>query len=92
MWDLQQNTSPVARVVLTATGTTMIQILQDGKRLLDNFVRTLALDIDNKTNTARIVLKVRIIEPLFMRNARSCHKVTPFRLGSGCDLRSAPTA
>jgi hypothetical protein len=38
VWDLQQDTSPIAGIVLTTAGATVVQILQHGKSLLHDLV------------------------------------------------------
>ena len=65
---LEQDTGTVAGVFLTATRTAVIQILQDRQRLLNDLMGLIALNIYDEPDTTRIVLKSRIIKPLFGRN------------------------
>jgi hypothetical protein len=71
--DLQQDTSPVTRIVLTPARTAVIEILQHRQRLLHDFMRLLTLDVHDKADTTGIVLKARVVEALFGGIARYCH-------------------
>ena len=42
----------------------MIQVEQDLQPLSDQFVRFVSLHVDDESNAARVVFKVRIVEPL----------------------------
>ena len=65
MRDLHENAGAVAAVFLTTTSAAMIEILQDHERLLNDFVRLLAFDIDDKADATRVVLETRIVKALF---------------------------
>ena len=71
--DLQQDTGAIASIVFTATGTTMVQILQHRESLLHDLVRFLTLNVHDKADTTGIVLKAGIVEALFRGIARYCH-------------------
>ena len=47
----------------------MIEILQHGERLLDDFMGLDALDIDNESDAASIVLETRIVQSLLLRQS-----------------------
>jgi hypothetical protein len=73
MRHLHQDAGAIARILLTPTGTAMVQVLQDRKRLLDDLVRLLPLDVDDEADAARIMFESRVIEALFDGDTRSCH-------------------
>lgn len=64
MRDLHQDSGAVARVRLAATGAAMIQVYEHLNALLDNIVGLRALDVHDKADTARVMLKTRIIKAL----------------------------
>src|SRR5579885_992397 len=57
---LHQNAGAVAGARIGADGAAMLQIEQDGDRVLDDLVRLAALDIGNKTDAAGIFFLRRI--------------------------------
>ena len=69
MRHLEQNARAVARVRLTSARAAMIEVHQNRQRLLDDFVRALALHLADKADAARVVLKLWIVESLFFRRA-----------------------
>src|SRR2546426_1984231 len=71
--DLEQDTSPIARILLAATRAAVIQIFQDGQRLLDDLAGFIALDIDHEADAARVVLEFGIIKSLFRREPGFFH-------------------
>ena len=70
---LEQNTSTVPCVDLTTASAPVIQVNQHGERLLDDIVGSFTLHLTNETNTARIMLKLRIVKPLFLGKAGIIH-------------------
>ncbi len=53
------------------------QTCQDGQRVSYDIVGGFALDINDKTNSARIMLELRIVQALSLRNPISTH-ITAF--------------
>ena len=51
----------------------MLQIPEHFERLFDDFSRTPPFDIHDKTDPARIVLKLRVVESLLLGNQRLFH-------------------
>ena len=76
MGNLHENAGAVAAVFLATASAAMIEILQDHERLLDDFVRLFALDIDDKADAAGIVFETRIVKALFGRQTRLSHRFT----------------
>mgnify|MGYP003334066656 CR=1 FL=1 len=64
MRNLQKNTCAVTGARITALRTAMGQILQNLQALLHNLVGFLALDIDDKADSAGILFLFRVIEAL----------------------------
>ena len=77
---LNQDTGTISSIWLTAAGTAMIQINQYLKCLPDYLVGFLPLYIDNKTDAARVMLELRIVEALF------CWWSVVFHSGNLCDF------
>ena len=69
MGHLQKDAGAVARVGFAATSTPMVEIAQNLQCLLDDVVRFAALDVDQKTYPARVMLKLRVVKTLFARGA-----------------------
>ena len=67
---LNEDARAVARVVLMPDRAAMIQVDQDLLTVRDELMGFFALDVDDKANAARIVLKLRVVESLFHRRAR----------------------
>ena len=61
---LHQYPGPVAGVFLTPARSAMVEVLEDGQGLLDELVGCVALDVDNKADTAGVVLKRRVVQAL----------------------------
>ncbi len=59
---LNQDAGAVTGVGLAAAGAAVQQVEQDLQALLDDAVRTPALDIDHEADTARVVFVARIVE------------------------------
>jgi len=62
---LQQDPGAVAGIGFTTTGSAVIKIEQDPQRLLDNGVGLATLDVDHETDSAGVMLKLRIVKTLF---------------------------
>jgi hypothetical protein len=54
----------------------MGQMLEHLKAVLHDTARSLALDVDDEPDPARIFLKLGIVETLFRRKSRDIHDVT----------------
>ena len=61
--DLDQDAGAVAGDRIGADGTAVLQVLQDGERVLDQLVRFLAFEVGDEPDAAGIVLAARIEEP-----------------------------
>ena len=70
---LNENARPITSVGFAATGATMVEIEKDLESLLDNGVRFAALNIDDETDTARLMLELRIVQTFFGRRPRAAH-------------------
>ena len=68
MGNLDLNTRAITCIGLAATGTAVLHILQDRQCIGNNFMTLVALDIGNKSYSARIVLKFWAIQSLV-----ACH-------------------
>ena len=73
---LHQDAGAVAGILLAAASAAVIEIFQYRERLLDDFVRFFAFDINDETDAAGIMLEARIVETLFFRPTRLIHRVT----------------
>ncbi len=63
MRNLEQDTCTVARVLLQARTTTVFKIHQNRKRIVQNLVTLLTVQICERANAARVVFKLRTIQP-----------------------------
>jgi len=70
---LNENARPITSVGFAATGATMVEIEKDLESLLDNGVRFAALNIDDETDTARLMLELRIVQTFFGRRPGAAH-------------------
>jgi repressor of nif and glnA expression len=61
VWHLEQKTCPVTGVFFTATRTTVVEILEDGEGLLDEFVRWVSFDVDDEPDATGIMLECGVI-------------------------------
>ena len=59
--NLQQHAGAVAGILLATAGPAVIQILENGQRLLDDLAGFFALDIDDEADAAGIVFESGII-------------------------------
>jgi hypothetical protein len=64
---LDQNARAVPGIGLAPAGAAVVQVVQHLQGLLDNRMGLAAFDIDHKAHPAGLVLKLRIIKPLFAR-------------------------
>ena len=71
--DLQENPRSVPGIHLASTGPAVIQVHQHGQGLLNNLVGSFTLHLANKSYAARIVLKLRVIQPLFLGKSGIIH-------------------
>ena len=65
VWYLNQNACTITGVWLASRSAAMIHIFQRGQGLAHDGMRTAALHVGNKTGATSVVLKSRIIQPLF---------------------------
>ena len=68
---LDQHAGAIAGVGFRTAGAAMIEILQDLQRLLQDPMRPAALDVDDETDAAGIVLEARVVESLRTRRANT---------------------
>src|SRR5204863_5044470 len=61
---LNEDAGPIAGIGLATAGAAMVQIRENLQSLLDDRVRLRPFDVDNKTDAARFVLELRVIEAL----------------------------
>jgi hypothetical protein len=66
MRDLHEDTSAVPRVLLAATSTAMLEVLQNVQRLGNDGMRLTAFYIDDETDTACIVFVRWVIQTALM--------------------------
>jgi hypothetical protein len=64
---LKEDTGPISGFVISANGTPMEQILQDLYGIFDDLMTLRAIDVDYKTDSACIMLKLGIIKALWER-------------------------
>ena len=75
---LEQDAGAVARAFFAAAGAAVVQIDENGQTLLDDVVRTPALDVHDEADAAGVVLEAGIVEPLPRRYSDVCHtRCTP---------------
>ena len=67
MGHLQQHSRTVAGVGFAAARTAMIEVGQHLERLLQNLVRSTALDVDHEAHAARVVFEPGVVETLLGR-------------------------
>ena len=65
--DLNQNAGAVAGFRVASARAAMRQVDEDLNAFGDDFVRWLAVDVDNKANTAGVFLVARIVQSLLDR-------------------------
>ena len=82
---LDQDAGAVAGIGLGAAGAAVVEVLQDLQRLLEDPVRSPALDVDDEPDAAGIVLEARVVESL--RPGRACTPVRSVR-ATGRRLRT----
>ena len=78
--NLGENTNAVADFPRRVLACTMLQLLHDCERVVQGAVIFVAVDIDNGTDAAGVVLKIWIIEHLFSL----CHKFSSLCIGNNC--------
>ena len=59
----------------------MLEIPEYFEGLVDDFSRTPPFDIDDKTHSTRVVLKLRVVESLLLGNQRLFHALNLFDNG-----------
>ncbi len=64
---LEQNPRAIPGVRLAPAGPAMVQVQQNLQRVLNNPVRFLSLDMNQKPDAARVMLELRVVKPLFRR-------------------------
>jgi hypothetical protein len=64
MRDLQQDPRAIPSLWIAATSSPMTQVQQNFQSLSNDLVRSSPIDVGNKTNTAAILLELRIVKPL----------------------------
>ncbi len=69
MRDLHQDAGAVARARVGADRAAVLQIAQDGERVLDQLLRLAALDVGDEADAAGILLERRIVKSLRRRQA-----------------------
>ena len=62
--DLHQDAGAVAGARIGADRAAMLEIAQDGERVLDQLVGLAALDVGNEADAAGILVERRVVEPL----------------------------
>ena len=67
--DLDEDAGAVAGDRVGADGTAVLEVLEDGERVLDQLVRFLALEVGDEADAARVVLAARIEEPARARTS-----------------------
>ena len=63
-----QHARAVTRVGFTTTRPAMVHISQDRRRILDDLMAALALDMSHKADTTVLMLELRIIKPMSFRS------------------------
>ena len=67
MRNLNQNSRTVAGIDLATLGSAMLQIDENLKRLADYRIGLASEHIDDKSDSATVVFKLRIVQTLFFR-------------------------
>ncbi len=62
--NLEQDAGAVAGVALKAGAASMLEVHQDGKRVIQNLMVTLAVNIGQGADTARVVVELRAVKAL----------------------------
>ena len=73
---LQEDAGAVAGIGFTAAGAAMVEVDQDGQRLLDDLVGLFPLDVGDEADAAGIVFELGIVEPLLFGCSIVFHLVT----------------
>src|ERR1700730_5551871 len=69
MWDLDQNTGPIASFRVTAAGAAVRQVNQHLDALADDLVTLMSGNARDEPNPASVMLMRRIVQTLGMRQA-----------------------
>ena len=69
--DLHQDAGAVAGARIGADRAAMLEVAQDGERVLDQLVRLAALDVGDEADAAGILLERRIVEALRLLRSSS---------------------
>ncbi len=64
--DLNENPGTVTGVVLAPYRAAVVEVFQDGYRLLDDLVGFLSLDVGDEADAAGVVLELGIVHPLLL--------------------------
>ena len=67
--DLHQNSRAIAGARIGAHGAAMLEVAQDGERILDELVRFASFDVGDEADPAGILIERRIVETLCERHA-----------------------
>jgi hypothetical protein len=73
VWHLEQKACSVTGVLFTATRTTVVEILENGEGLLNEFVRWLSFDVDDEPDATGIMLEFGVVQALFGGKASAFH-------------------
>ena len=80
MRHLHQNPRPVSGVGFAAAGAPVVEVQQDCQCLLDNFVGFVTLHVYNKSDSASIVLELRIVQALLLWQSVVVHFDGPLKV------------
>ena len=91
---LEQHARAVARVVFTATGPTMLEILENFEAARQNVVRLHAIQVGDKADSAGIVFVLRVVQALSFRRRLAIvrHVRLAFLNRTSCDGWSLPAS
>ena len=67
MGDLDQDARAVAGVVLAAAGAAVVEVDQGREAVADELVRLPPLEVDDEADAAGVVLVLRVVEALRVR-------------------------
>jgi len=84
MRGLDQHSRAIPRIGLCAARAAVGYVFEYGQPGADNFMRCAALDIGDKPDSAGIMLKTRVVQPLFGWQASSASLAIPFRFVHRC--------
>lgn len=73
MGNLQENARTVARAGITSLRTTMSEVFKNLQALLDDMMRFLALDIDDKAHPTGVLFLFGIVQPLLWGKSWNVH-------------------